>query len=139
MFDEFWKTQEATPETPEHAKAHERIAMWGVISMGVSLLLGLGFGATVLWNPDLPKLVNALVAGATMAGFTSAGLALGVAIGCLRAPRDFFTSPAGRGWLRLVGTRSITALRVICSVVVAVILPLAGIAVYVAVRAFNAK
>lgn len=139
MFDEFWKTQEATPQTPEHAKAHERIGMWGVVSMFVFLLLGLGFGATVLWNPDLPKLVNGLVAGATIAGFTAAGLGLGVAAGCLRARRDFFNSPAGRGWLRLVGTRSITALQVICIIVVATVLPLAGIAVYFAVRSFNGQ
>ena len=129
MFDEFWKTREATPKTPEHAKAHERTGMWGVVSMFVFLLLSLGFGATVLWNSDLPKLVNGLVASATMAGFTAAGLGLGVAAGCLRAPRDFFNSPAGHAWLRLVGTRSITALRMICIIVVATVLPLAGIPV----------
>lgn len=137
MFDEFWKTQEATPMTPEHAKAHERIGTWGAVGMGAFLLLGLAFGAAVLWNPDLPKLVNGLAAGATLAGFTAAGLGLGVAVGCLRTRRDFFDAPAGRGWLKLVGVKSVKSLRVICALVVAVVVPLAAVAVYFTIRSFN--
>jgi hypothetical protein len=105
--------------------------------MGSFLLLSLAFGAAVVWNPDLPKLVNGLAAGATLAGFTAAGLGLGVAVGCLRTRRDFFDAPTGRGWLKLVGVKSVSALGVICALVVAGVVPLAAAAVYFIVRSFN--
>lgn len=137
MFDRFWKTQAETPQTPEHAKAHGRIGMWGVVFMFVFLLLGLGFAGILFWISELPKLVDALLAGATIAVFTTAGLGFGVAVGCLQAPREFLDSFDGRSWLKLVGARSAKASRVICIITVATVLTLSAIAVQFTVRAFN--
>jgi hypothetical protein len=133
MFDDFFKVQEMTPDTPEHAKAHDRIGGCALFSSLVFYLLGLGFSAIVLNNPDLPKLVNGLVGACVAAVFAAGGLGFGVAMGCLWAPRDFFSSTAGRGWMRLVGTRNVRALRVICGIVTATVLSLVVLAVYVAV------
>jgi hypothetical protein len=137
MFDEFAEAEETATEKPEHAKAHGRIAAWGRLSPLLFLVLGLGFSVLVFWTPKLPTLVNGLVAVFVSAMFAAAGLGFGVAVGCLQAPREFFATPAGRKWMRLVGTRNVTVLRVICVIVTATIVALVGIAAYVAAQSVN--
>ncbi len=52
----------------------------------------------------------------------------GVAFGCLLAPNDFMKSPVGKQWLTLIGTKNITAARVVCLVMVlATLLIMTGI------------
>ena len=50
---------------------------------------------------------------------------VGVAVGCLFAPREFLEGPLGRRWMAFIGPESVAAARVVCLLVV---LGLAGVA-----------
>jgi hypothetical protein len=47
----------------------------------------------------------------------AAGLFFGVAVACLFAPRDFLEGPVGSRWMRMIGTKSVGAARLVCLVV----------------------
>jgi hypothetical protein len=54
----------------------------------------------------------------------------GVALGCFLAPPEFMDSPVGVKWLKLIGTKSPTAARVVCFItVVAALLIMMGLSV----------
>jgi hypothetical protein len=57
----------------------------------------------------------------------------GVAVGCLLAPDEFYDSPAGGQWLKLIGTNNRTTARVVCFV-----LAVAGLAIMVGICAVEA-
>lgn len=48
--------------------------------------------------------------------FGAAGLLFGAAVACAFAPRSFLTGPAGRKWMKLIGTRNVLAARIVCLV-----------------------
>jgi hypothetical protein len=58
----------------------------------------------------------------------------GVAFGCLLATDEFLTSPVGELWLKLIGTKNLTAARLVCLATV-----LAGIAILAAMTLLQAR
>ncbi|MBI1325608.1 hypothetical protein GC170_20790 [bacterium] len=47
-------------------------------------------------------------------------LFVGVSLGCLLAPPEFFRSQAGEKWIELIGTSDMVAARIICGLVVVI-------------------
>lgn len=55
----------------------------------------------------------------------------GIAAGCLFTPQEFFDSTVGQKWLELIGTKSSTGARVVCSITVFAVLVIAlGLALF---------
>ena len=54
------------------------------------------------------------VDGYTPLMFAVEGMVFGVSVACLFAPREFLTGPVGQKWMRLIGTESIVAARIVC-------------------------
>ena len=46
--------------------------------------------------------------------FGAVGLVFGVAVACLFAPSSFLTSSVGQKWMKLIGTKSVLAARIVC-------------------------
>jgi hypothetical protein len=109
--------------TPDHARMHRRILLFGLSLGGGGLAVGLLFLRSVI-REDRPNTswgaVIAIVAMVTFIGYF-----VGVALGCLFAPSDFYAGPVGQRWLRLVGTQSVTAARVVCLALIALVIGLA--------------
>jgi hypothetical protein len=115
-------------EARRHAAWHRRIARAGYCGAPLGLALGValscfflkygGQGAKKPWGPIL------LVPPA----FAIAGFAFGVSLACAVAPRSFLAGPAGRRWMKLIGTKSVAAARAAC---VLLALGLAALAAFI--------
>lgn len=46
--------------------------------------------------------------------FGVGGYMAGVAVVCLFAPREFLTGPVGKPWMKTIGTKSVTVMRIMC-------------------------
>jgi hypothetical protein len=46
--------------------------------------------------------------------FGIAGFAFGTSLACAAAPRSFLAGPAGRPWMKLIGTKSVAVARAVC-------------------------
>jgi hypothetical protein len=117
--DEAALDQLAPEEVAHHSSFHRRIVV--VSSLFGSVGVGLGVGIDVLAQQEGTEgkegafVYMAIVFPLALA---AAGLLFGVAATCAFAPRDFLAGPVGRKWMRLIGTKSIAAARLVCLAVV---------------------
>jgi hypothetical protein len=98
-------------EAMRAAVAHKRIAVTACCGAALGLALGLTVAGWALFNGA--GVASTLVLTVPPA-FGVAGFAFGVALACMVAPRSFLEGPAGRPWMRLIGTRSVALARVVC-------------------------
>jgi hypothetical protein len=95
--------------------------------------VGLGVAVDVLaWQEGTEGKEDAFVYMAIVfpLALAVAGLLFGVAAACAFAPRKFLAGPVGRKWMKLIGTKSIAAARLVCLAVVLGVSLIATVAVW---------
>jgi hypothetical protein len=117
---------------PDHARINRRILILGFVVGSAGLALGLLF----LRSTDRPDNPNTDWGAAlkTIALLTFASYFVGISVGCLTAPAAFFDGPVGQRWLKLIGTRSVAAARLVCLALIVLVVGLVSAAVALAVR-----
>jgi hypothetical protein len=92
-----------------HSRYHWRIVYCGGFFAVAGLLLGFALAAWTLYTNE-----KAVIMLGTPFLFGIGGFFFGMSLMCVIAPHDFLAGPAGRPWLKLIGTRSVTTARIVC-------------------------
>ena len=99
---------EPVPHTPYHRR---------IVAVGIVCTIGAGVLGTiglVLEGAPSGRTEDLRTWAAFPLVFAAMSMFFGVSVSCLFAPRAFLTSPAGRKWLRLIGTENILVARAVC-------------------------
>ena len=89
----------------------KRVAAW---SAGVGVVLGVLVVTALLLTGKIDKVIRLILSPIL---FGIGGYGAGAAAVCLFAPRAFLTGPVGRPWMKWVGTKSATVMRIICTLI----------------------
>lgn len=102
------------PAVPEwHERYRRRInAVGGVFAAVGGLLAAVLLVMVVVQKPDRMS-VRLLLAPLS---FGFGGYLFGMSVMCLFAPSDFLRGPVGRPWMKMIGTRSVIAARIACTI-----------------------
>jgi hypothetical protein len=89
-----------------------RIIQASVASGVLGVLFGLAFLVMLIGEADTVRRLKAAIFAPILFGLT--GGLLGSCMACVFAPRNFLTGPAGRYWMKRIGTGNPTVARVVC-------------------------
>jgi hypothetical protein len=113
-------------EARRHAACHRRVAMAGYCTAPLGLAVGclLSYFFVIAGGADNNWKMILMIPPA----FAIAGFAFGMSLACAAAPRSFLAGPAGRPWMKLIGTKSVAVARAVCLLLA---LGLAGLATFI--------
>lgn len=118
-------------EAVRHSRYHRRIVSVGGCFAALGVVLGLF--ASVVGAGDVQSLkeVKGVILAPVMLG--AGGFVFGMALMCLVAPRAFLTGPAGRPWMKMIGTESVAVARTACLLFgLAITAPFVGVGLVIA-------
>lgn len=108
-------TPATEPPSAEGGFDHERYKKHMSRVATVSAIVGAGLGvlvvAALLLTGKIDKVIRLLFSPIM---FGVGGYMAGVAVVCLFAPREFLTGPVGKPWMKTIGTKSVTVMRIMC-------------------------
>lgn len=98
----------------DHARYQKRMKRVATVAAVVGAVLGVLVVAALLLTGRIDKVIRLLFSPILFAG---SGYMTGVAAVCLFAPRPFLTGPVGRPWMKMIGTKSVVVMRVMCGLI----------------------
>jgi hypothetical protein len=102
----------ADAEARSHSRYHQRVVFVGVCCAAIGAAFGLIITAVVTANGMSGGNIRKIVLMPVMYG--AGGFVFGMALMCVVAPRAFLAGPIGAPWMKLIGTKSVPAARIIC-------------------------
>ena len=118
-------------DAARHVRYHRTIVLVGGRFAALGAVFGLATSLAVAGDATSGGDIVGLVQVPVMYG--AGGFVFGTSVMCLVAPQSFLASPAGRPWMKLIGTRSVAVARIACLLFgLIVTAPLVGIGLLIA-------